>query len=217
MSKFSNTYKRGMPLKEQYAMICALVKRNPGVIKREVHKRTGIPMRTLHRRTKELASKGILVVENGRLTVCEDLPKKRINAQIRDPVFEFGKRLPADVVEKGIKWLSVKAFFGLCNRDITFQDDGIVQKITIETNGSLISCEDCQKLWRLLKEAFRVPFVCVDYGLVIHGHEIGHSLETYEEMEDLLDLAMQKYEDNKIVLTKDCSLQRLAEEIEKLR
>ena len=215
MSKSSNTYKRGMPLKEQYTMICALVKRNPRVTKREVHKRTGIPMRTLHRRTKELASKGILVVENGRLTVCEDLPKKRINAQIENPVFEFKKRLPADVVEQGIEWLSVKAFFGLCNRDITFQDDGIVQKITIETNGSLISCEDCQKLWRLLKEAFRVPLVCVDYGLVIRGRDIGYILEAPDGMEDLLNLVVQQ-EGKRVILNKDHTIQRLQEEIQKL-
>ena len=204
-----------MPIKDQYTLVCALVKRNPGITKRGVHRRTGIPMRTLHRRAKELALRGILAVHNGRLTLCEDLPRERIHLQITNPVFELKKRLPPDVVEKAIQWLSVKAFFGLNNRNITFQD-GDVQRVIIETNGSAFSLEDCQKLWRLLKEAFKVPFQCVDYVIVVHGHDMGNPLEIVKDMEDLLEMIVQRFEDKRVILNKDLTIQKLQEEIQKL-
>lgn len=165
-------------------MLCALVKGTPGISKKVIHTITGIPMRTLHRRTKELELKGVLVVQNGNLSLREDGENLGVTAQIKNPVFELVKRLPLDTVEKGIQWLSVKAFFGLNNRDITFEDDGVVQRVVIKTHESAISREECSKLWTLLTEAFRVPVACVDYVIEIHGGM--SSLKTIKDMENIL-------------------------------
>ena len=185
-------YRRGTPIKDQYIMICSVVKKHPGITKASVHGMTGIPLRTLHRRTKELEIRGVLAVQHGCLTLYEDLPEKRIYAQVENPVFELRKRLSADVIEKGIQWLSVKAFFGLENRSITLQDNGKVQQITVGTNGSALSVDDCRKLWKLLKDAFRVPFVCVDYEIVVHGYNMGGVLDAPNYLENVIHLIIQK-------------------------
>lgn len=184
----NNTYKRGMPITDQYTMICSLVKKEPGISKRDVHKKTGFPMRTLHRRTKELELKGILIVQNGNLRL-RDGENGRVTTQIKNPVFELVKKVPPDALEKGIQWLSVKAFFGLNNRGITLEN-GTVQRVVIETHESAISREECSKLWTLLTEAFRVPVVCVDYVIEIHGST--ESLRTVTEMENILLSVVQK-------------------------
>ncbi|MGC1120253.1 MAG: hypothetical protein WBA22_04085 [Candidatus Methanofastidiosia archaeon] len=175
-------YRRGMSIQEQSNLVVSLVKENPGVTKREIHEKTGMPMRTLHRRARELHLEGSLLVKHGHLTCSTG--ESRIQVKIENPVFELMERVSPDIVEKGVEWLSIKAFFGLHKRKIAVRDDGVNQRVVIETGESL-GIKDYHDLWRLLKEAFRTSVVCRDYQIVVQGCKVT-SLETPQDLVSLL-------------------------------
>jgi hypothetical protein len=136
----------------------------------------------LHRRARELHLQGSILVNNGHLTCSTG--GSGIQARIENPVFELRERVSPDIIDKGIEWLSIKAFFGLHEREVTVQDDGVNQRVVVETGESL-GIKDYHDLWRLLKEAFRTPFVCSDYQIVVQGCRVT-SLETPQDLVSLL-------------------------------
>ncbi|MBU7015843.1 MAG: hypothetical protein HXS43_13555 [Theionarchaea archaeon] len=175
-------YRRGMSSSEQSNLVISLVKDTPGITKKEIHEKTGMPMRTLHRRARELHLQGSLLVKNGHLTCSTG--ESGIQVKIENPVFELKERVSPDIIDKGVEWLSIKAFFGLHKREVTIQDDGVTQRIVISTGESL-GIKDYHDLWRLLKEAFRTPVVCSDYQIVVQGCNV-ISLETPQDLVSLL-------------------------------
>jgi hypothetical protein len=175
-------YRRGMSIPEQSNLVISLVKENPGITKREIHEKTGMPMRTLHRRARELHLQGSILVKHGHLTCSTG--ESRIQAKIENPVFELKERVSPDIIDKGIEWLSIKAFFGLHKREVTVKDDGVIQRAVVETGESL-GIKDYHDLWRLLKEAFRTSIVCSDYQIVVQGCKVT-PLETPQDLVSLL-------------------------------
>jgi hypothetical protein len=175
-------YKRGMSIPEQSNLVISLVKESPGITKKEIHEKTGMSMRTLHRRARELHLQGSLLVKNGHLTCSTG--ESGIRVRIENPVFELKERVSPDIIEKGVEWLSIKAFFGLHKREIMVKDDGVIQRVVIRTGGPL-GIKDYHDLWRLLKEAFRTPFVCSDYQIVVQGCRVT-PLETPQDLVSLL-------------------------------
>jgi hypothetical protein len=141
-----------------------------------------MPMRTLHRRTRELHLQGSILVKHGHLTCSTG--ESGIQVRIENPVFELKERISPDIIQKGVEWLSIKAFFGLHKREVTVRDDGVTQRIMIETGESL-DIKDYHDLWRLLKEAFRTSIVCSDYQIVVQGCKVT-SLETPQDLASLL-------------------------------
>jgi hypothetical protein len=175
-------YKRGMSILEQSNLVVSLVKENPGITKKEIHEKTGMPMRTLHRRARELHLQGSILVKRGHL-ICST-GESGVQVKIENPVFELRERVSPDVIDKGVEWLSIKAFFGLHKREVTVQDDGTNQKVVVETRESL-GIKDYHDLWRLLKEAFRTPIICSDYRIVVQGCKVT-PLETPQDLVSLL-------------------------------
>jgi hypothetical protein len=175
-------YRRGMSIPEQSNLVVSLVKENPGITKRAIHEKTGMPMRTLHRRARELHLQGSILVKRGHLTCSTG--ESGIQVKIENPVFELRERVSPDVIDKGVEWLSIKALFGLHKREVTVRDDDVSQRIVIGTGESL-AIKDYHDLWRLLKEAFRTPVVCSDYRIVVQGCNVT-SLETPQDLVSLL-------------------------------
>jgi hypothetical protein len=175
-------YRRGMPIPEQSNLVISLVREIPGITKREIHEKTGMPMRTLHRRARELHLQGSILVKHGHLTCSTG--ESGIQIQIQNPVFELKERVSPDIIDKGVEWLSIKAFFGLHKREVTVKDDGVIQRVGVETGESL-GIKDYHDLWRLLKEAFRTSIVCSDYRIVVQGCNVT-SLETPQDLVSLL-------------------------------
>ncbi|MGC1120944.1 MAG: hypothetical protein WBA22_07600 [Candidatus Methanofastidiosia archaeon] len=175
-------YRRGMSIPEQSSLVVSLVKENPGITKKEIHEKTGMPMRTLHRRARELHLQGSILVKNGHLTYSTG--ESGIQVEIENPIFELKERVSPDIIDKGVEWLSIKAFFGLHKREVTVEDDGVSQRVVIGTGESL-GIKDYHDLWRLLKEAFRTPVVCSDYQIVVQGCNVT-PLETPQDLVSLL-------------------------------
>jgi hypothetical protein len=175
-------HKRGMSIPEQSNLVVSLAKENPGITKREIHEKTGMPMRTLHRRARELHLQGSILVKDGHLTCSTG--ESSIQVKIENPVFELKERVSPDVVDKGVEWLSIKAFFGLHKREVTVKDDGVIQRAVVET-GEALGIKDYHDLWRLLKEAFRTSIICSDYQIVVQGCNVT-SLETPQDLVSLL-------------------------------
>jgi protein gp37 len=64
----------------------------------------------------DLTGVDIRMTKNGHLTCSTG--ESEIQVKIENPVFELKERVSPDTIDKGVEWLTIKAFFGLHKREV---------------------------------------------------------------------------------------------------